>query len=114
MESALEASDDATPAAESDEAAASAIVRGTPKRGGAMLEESARLRHGAELDEDEEVAARVESEEDYAPEEAAVKERDPEPEVAEAPKNLKRLDALDEDEDEGATNETRDDASQET
>jgi len=100
----LSASDEREgPASESEEAEAAKIVRGAP-RGGAMLEESARLRHGAELDEDQEVAERVEVEEDYAPETAAVKQRDPEAMATETPG---------EDED-GDTNETRDDASQET
>ena len=91
-------------ATESEESAAAKIVRGAP-RSGAMLEESARLRHGAELEEDEEIAERVEVEEDFAPEQAAVKERNPESVATETPG---------EDDDDGDTNETRDDASQET
>lgn len=92
------------PEPESEEAAAAKIVRGAP-RSGAMLEESARLRHGAELEEDEEIAERVEVEEDFAPEQAAVKERNPESVATETPG---------EDDEDGDTNETRDDASQET
>lgn len=87
------------PEPESEEAKAAKIVQGTP-RAGAMLEESARLRHGAELEEDEEIAERVEVEENYAPEEAAVKARDPE-----------EAGAAGEDDEDGDTNETRDDAS---
>jgi N utilization substance protein A len=97
----LDASDEREgPEPESAEAEAAKIVRGTP-RAGAMLEESARLRHGAELDEDEEVAERVEVEEDYAPETAAVTERDPEARPT-------TVEPTGEDDD---TNETRDDAS---
>jgi N utilization substance protein A len=97
----LDASDEREgPEPESAEAEAAKIVRGTP-RAGAMLEESARLRHGAELDEDEEIAERVEVEEDYAPETAAVKERDPE-------SGAPTAEPTSEDDD---TNETRDDAS---
>jgi N utilization substance protein A len=96
----MDASDEATgPEPESPEAEAGGIVRGAPRKGGALLDESARLRKGAELEEDEEVAERVEIEESYTPEEAAVKERDPEAEETR------------DEEDEGSPGEARDDAS---
>jgi len=115
----LDAPDDAPgPRAGSAEAEAAKIVTGAPKKGGALLEESARLRKGAELEEDEEVAERVEVEEDYAPEEAAVTERDPEaPVVVDAPEAIAALEQVEDEsedeaeEDEGNANKTRDDAS---
>jgi transcription termination/antitermination protein NusA len=114
VEPLLEAPDEIPgPLPESPEAEAMKIVRGTPKKAGAMLEESARLRKGAELEEDEEVAERVEAEEDFAPEEAAVTERDPEDLGAVPPARVIVAEAPEQEagEDEDQTKETRGDAS---
>jgi N utilization substance protein A len=114
VEPLLEAPDEIQgPLPESPEAEALKIVRGAPKKPGAMLEESARLRKGAELEEDEEVAERIEAEEDYAPEEAAVTERDPE-DLGTAPPArviLAEEPGQEVEEDEDQTKETRGDAS---
>jgi len=97
VEPALEAPGETPgPAEDSPEAEVVKIVKGDPRKGGAALEEAAKLRKGAELEEDPEIAQRVEIEEDMAPEEAAVTERNPEGE-GETPGDTKE--------------ETRDDAS---
>jgi N utilization substance protein A len=94
----------AGPLPESPEAEVGSIVEGAPKRGGALFEESARLRKGSELEEDPEVEARVEFEEDLAPEEAAVTQR-----TAEETKKPRAEEPSVPEED--TQDETRDDAS---
>ncbi|HYQ89930.1 MAG TPA: transcription termination factor NusA [Candidatus Binatia bacterium] len=75
VEPALEAPGETSgPAEDSPEAEVAKIVKGDPRKGGAVLEEAAKLRKGAELEEDPEAAEAVEMEESFSPEEAAMNE----------------------------------------
>jgi N utilization substance protein A len=75
VEPALEAPGETPgPAEDSPEAEVVKIVKGDPRKGGAVLEEAAKLRKGAELEEDPEAAEAVEMEESFSPEEAAMNE----------------------------------------